>query len=96
MPGFTPRVYLDENARPLLVFARGRTRYHAIIAADTIKRDTLESLRGLTPLKYKGDEYPPRRAASFWLNHSTREITKRARAVLRGLVARKPRPQVTA
>lgn len=96
MPKITPQVFRDANGRPLIVFAKGRTLYHAVKADDTIKLDTLETLRGLVPLEYKGQDYPPKRAASFWLNRSTREITKRAKAVLRGLVARQPRPQVTA
>jgi hypothetical protein len=85
-----PQVLIDHNARPLLVFRRGRTKYHAIAARDTdIALVTLDTLRGLAPLKRRDDEYPPRRVASFWLNHDHRHITKRARQVLRGLVARK-------
>ena len=79
----------DGNGRPYIVFARGRALYHAVQAEDTIRLITLPNLRGLVPLERKGCPYPPKRAASFWLNHTDREITKRARQVLRGLVARK-------
>ena len=96
MPKISAQVFRDGNGRPMIVFAKGRTLYYAVVAGDTIKLDTLNTLRGLVPLEYKGSEYPPKRAASYWLNHSTREITKRAIAVLRGLVARQPRPQVPA
>ena len=83
------QVFRDANSRPLLVFAKGRTLYHAVIADDTtIKLTMLDSLRGLTPLTYREEDYPPKRAASFWLNHSVREITRPAKAILRNLVAR--------
>ena len=86
-------VYLDHNAQPLLVFAKGRTKFHAIQADTTIRLVTLDTLRGLREATYRGDPYPPRRAASFWLNHSSREITKRAKNVLRSLVARKAKSE---
>lgn len=89
---FNPQVMLDEHARPLIVFARAprSLRYHAVAARDTdIALVELETLRGLRPLERKGEPYPPRRCASFWLNHDHRRPTKRARQVLRGLVARK-------
>lgn len=93
MSAFTLQVYLDHNAQPLLVFARGvrSSKYHAIEAGTTIRLTTLDTLRGLREAAYKGAPYPPKRAASFWLNHSTREITKRAKLVLRTIVARKPK-----
>jgi hypothetical protein len=85
-----PVVLADEHRRPVLVFARGRTKFHAVVATDTaITLAKLETLRGLVSLERRGEPYPPRRAASFWLNHDCRPITKRARAVLRGLVAKK-------
>lgn len=84
-------VYLDHNAQPLIVFAKGRLKYHAIEAGNTVRLVTLDNLRGLRQPLYKGDVYPPRRAASFYLNHSVREITPRAKSILRALVARKPR-----
>jgi hypothetical protein len=85
-----PVVLADEHRRPVLVFARGRTKFHAVVATDTaITLAKLETLRGLVSLERRGEPYPPRRAASFWLNHDCRPITKRARAVLRGFVAKK-------
>lgn len=92
MTQVTPQVFLDHNARPLLVFRKGRVKYHAVAARDTtIALVTLDTLRGLRPATRKGEDYPPRRAASFWLNHDCRHITKRARQVLRAMVARKER-----
>lgn len=86
---FIPQVMIDASARPMLVFARGRTKYHAVAARDTdIALVTLDSLRGLRVLERKGSPYPPRRCASYWLNHDHRKPTKRAKSVLRGLVAR--------
>ena len=83
-------VLIDGNATPYLVFAKGRVKYHAVVAGDrSITLVALDSLRGMRPLQRKGQPYPPRRAASFWLNRDHRTITKRARSVLRGLVARK-------
>lgn len=87
---FTPQVLLDANARPLIVFAKGRIKYHAVAARDNdIALVELDSLRGLRPLERRGEPYPPRRAASYWLNHGFRKPTKRAERVLRGMVARK-------
>ena len=84
-----PQVLADRNSRPLIVFAKGRTKYHAVAAMDkTITLVALDSLRGLAKLQRKGEPYSPKRAASFWLNHDHREVTKRAREVLRGLVRR--------
>ena len=89
MSAYTPQVLIDGNARPLIVFRKGRTKYHAVAARDTdIAIVTLDSLRDMRPLERRGDPYLPKRAASYWLNHDHREITKRARQVLRGLVAR--------
>ena len=93
-PRFTPQVFAyrdEDNARRFaLVFRRGRTLYHAVVAtSDAIKLETFPMLRGLVLAQYKGDEYAPKRAASRWLNHDHRPIAKRARAVLRGLVARR-------
>lgn len=80
----------DFGSVPYLVFAKGRKLYHAITADTMIRMTTLETLRGLRPLERKGKPYPPRRAASHWLNHDHREFASaRAKAVLRGLVARK-------
>lgn len=91
MKTFTPQVLVDANGRPLIVFAKGRLLYHAVAARHTdIAVVTLETLRGLREVQRKGEPYPPRRCASFWLNKDHREVTKRARQVLRGLVARKP------
>jgi hypothetical protein len=90
MKTYAPQVLLDANARPLIVFAKGRTKYHAVAAADrSITLVALDTLRDLRPLERKGQPYPPRRCASFWLNRDHREVTKRATQVLRGLVARK-------
>ena len=86
---YNPQVFVDHNSRPVLVFDKGRTKYHAVAAEDTkITLVSLDSLRGLVECQRKGQPYPPKRAASFWLNRDHREITKRAREVLRGLVAR--------
>lgn len=91
MKTYEPQVMIDQNARPLIVFAKGRILFHAIAARETdIAIVTLESLRGLRALERRaGEPYPPRKAASFWLNHSSRPISKRARQVLVGLVARR-------
>ena len=87
---FAPQVLVDGNARPLIVFAKGRAKYHAVTARDNdIALVALDSLRGLRALERRGEPYPARRAASFWLNHGFRAPTKRARQVLRGLVARR-------
>ena len=97
---FTPQVFNyrdDGNVRRVaLVFRKGRKLYHAVVAtADSITLDTFLTLRGFTLAQYKGDEYAPRRAASFWLNRDHRPIATRARAVLRGLVARQPKKALT-
>lgn len=96
MATFHPQVfrYRDEDnaIRPALVFHKGRKLYHAVVAThDAIKVATFETLRDLEPLQRRGEDYPPRRAASFWLNHDVRPVSKRALQVLRGLVARKPK-----
>jgi len=104
---FLPTVYFEDpplpkalkgpvtpRSRPIIVFAKGRTKYHAIEAGDSgIRLIELESLRYLRPVMRNGEPYPARRAASFWLNHSWRPITKRAKAVLRTLVARQPKDE---
>lgn len=91
MKTFPPQVLVPAaGGHPLIVFAKGRTKYHAIAARDTdIALVTLDTLRGLRELERRGEPYPARRAASFWLNHDHRPITKRARQILRGLVARR-------
>lgn len=90
MKRFPPQVLVDGNGRPLIVFQKGRIKYHAVAARDKdIALVTLDTLRGLRPLERKGEPYPPRRCASFWLNHDHREVTKRARQVLRALASRK-------
>jgi hypothetical protein len=90
MKTYGPEVLRDANGRPLLVFAKGRTLYHIIEACDsTIRVNKIPTLRGLRPLELRGNPYPPRRAASFWLNRDHRTITPRARSIMRGLVARK-------
>lgn len=88
---FNPQVLQPVGGgHPLIVFRKGRTKYHAVQATDSgITLVTLDSLRGLVEVKRKGEPYSPRKAASFWLNHDHREVTKRAKQVLRGLVARK-------
>ena len=100
-PRFIPQVFAyrdEDNARRFaLVFRRGRTLYHAIVAtSDAIKLETFQTLRGMALAQYRGDDYAPKRAASRWLNHDHRPIANRARAILRGLVARKPRGLTTA
>ena len=88
---FVPQVLVD-GSRPLLIFRKGRTKFHAIAARESdIALVELDTLRGLRPLMHHEEPYPPKRCASFWLNHDFRPITKRAQAVLRGLVARKPK-----
>ena len=91
MSAYTAQVFRDAGSRPVLVFSKGRKLYHAVVADATVRLETFETLRDLLPLDLKGDPYPAKRAASFWLNHDHREITPRAKLVLRGLVARKPR-----
>lgn len=87
---FIPQVLVDGNARPLIVFAEGRTKYYAVAARDAdIALVALDTLRGFRALERRGEPYAARRAASFWLNHDFRPLTRRARQVLRGLVARK-------
>lgn len=87
---YQPAVLIDEHARPLIVFTRGRTKYHAVKADETsITLVALDTLRGYRELQRNGAAYPVKRCASRWLNHDWRPITSRARAVLKGLVARK-------
>ena len=88
MATFTPAVFLDRSRRPLIVVRHGRTKYHAVAANGSIKLVALDTLRDLTPALLRGEPYPPKRAASYWLNHSSRAMSPRARAILRGLVAR--------
>jgi len=85
---YQPQVLLDHNARPLIVFGKGRTLYSAVVADTTIKLVKLETLRGYRQATLKGEPYPVRRAASYYLNHTDRPITDRAKLVLRGLVRR--------
>ena len=86
---FTPIVLLDARSDGHLVFARGHKHYHAVAAqGGVIHLVTLESLRGMRPIEHKGKPYPPKRAASIWLNHSNRAITKKAKSILRAFVAR--------
>lgn len=99
-PKFVSQVFAyrdEDNARRFaLVFRKGRTLYHAVVAGpDEIKLETFATLRGFSLAQYKGDDYAPKRAASRWLNHDHRPIAKRARAVLRGLVARRPKEGLT-
>lgn len=94
MPPFEPIVMLDAHSVPYLVFRKGRRLFHAVTADPRIRIVSLETLRGLRLAHRKGQPYPPRRAASFWLNHSVFPITARAKAVLRGLVRRQPREAV--
>lgn len=90
MNPYGPEVLRNANGQPMIVFAKGRNLFHVVEATDTaIKVATLPTLRGLQPVELHGDPYPPKRAASFWLNKGYREITPRARLILRGLVARK-------
>lgn len=97
MNAYTPTVYLDEHARPLIVLGKARIKYYAVAARDAdiavVKLDTLRSLR---EAMHDGKPYPPRKCASYWLNHDFREITGRAKMVLRGLVARKKTEAATA
>lgn len=100
MKPFTPIVMRrrddEQQHRPIIVFQKGRVLYHAVAADDTIKLITLDSLRNCVEmLRPDGATYPPKRAASYWLNHSGRSITKRAKAVLRGLVSRVPKATIT-
>jgi len=90
MSAYGPEVLRNASGRPLIVFARGRVLFHVVEATDSaIKLATLATLRGLQPLELRGNPYPVKRAASYWLNKDYREITPRAKSVLRGLVARK-------
>lgn len=89
MQKFNPVVLQDGNRNLFIVFARGRLLYHAVTADTVIRLVSVPTLRGLDQVERKGEPYPVRRGASFWLNHDHRPITSRARKVLRGLVARK-------
>jgi len=91
---FVPQVLRDANARPFIVFNKGRTLWNAVEVNDKIKLVKLDSLRDLQPMLLKGEPYPPRKAASFYLNRDHREITKRAKAILKALVCRQPRAEV--
>ena len=89
MKRYGPEVLLDGENRPLIVFARGHTLFHAVAARETdIALVTLPDLRGLRFAVRREAEYSARRAASYWLRHGWRPIAPRARAVLRGLIAR--------
>ena len=91
MTTYTPVVLMDRS-HPLIVFRKARLLYHAVAARDTdIALVTLDTLRGLREATRNGEPYPVKRCASYWLNHDFREITKRAKMVLRGLVSRKPK-----
>lgn len=92
MNSYQPTVYLDQNAKPLIVFGKGRIKYDAVAARDDIALVKLDTLRDLRELHHNGAPYSPRKAASFWLNYDFRTVTKRARQVLRGLVARQRKP----
>lgn len=92
MKTYGPEVLRNANGRPLIVFGKGRALFHVVEATGSaIKLATVPTLRGLQPVELRGNPYPPKRAASFWLNKDYREITPRARSILRGLVARKVR-----
>jgi hypothetical protein len=96
-PKFVPQVFNyrdeDNSIRLALIFRRARTLYHAVVAThNAIKLETFDTLRGFQPALTRDYEaYPVRKAASFWLNRDHRPIATRARAVLKGLVARKPK-----
>lgn len=92
---FVPRVLIDHEGHPLIIFGQGRLFFTAIATDTNIRLVQLDTLRGLRPAIYHGEPYAVRKAASFYLNHTGREITKRARAVLRGLVARKLKQEGT-
>lgn len=90
MNAYGPAVLRNANGRPLIVFGKGRTLFHVVEAARSmIRLNKLPTLRGMQPVELHGSPYPPKRAASFWLNKDYREITPRAKSVLRGIVARK-------
>ena len=93
MTSLTPEVFRTHDSRPVIVYAKGRTKLHAIVVkSESVTLELLDNTRGLTPLVTKaGVPYSARKAASFYLNHTWRPITKRAKAVLRGLVSRKRR-----
>lgn len=92
MKTFAAQVLFDHNNTPLIVFGKGRTKYYAVEAtAGVVRLTALNTVHDLRPVEYRGKAYSPRKAASFYLNHSVRNITTRARAVLRSLVARQPK-----
>ena len=66
MKRYGPEVLLDGENRPLIVFARGRTLYHAVAARETdIALVTLADLRGLRSAMRREDDYQAKRAASY-------------------------------
>ena len=91
MKNFQPVILLDYNTRPYLVYAKGRIHYRAVSAANEalIKLVKLDDIRFMRQAMYKGQPYPPKRAASFWLNHATRPISDGAKVVLKHFVQRK-------
>ena len=88
MKTYAPQVLLNHAGGVFIVFAHGRTKYSAIHANGSIHIVTLNTLRGLTPAERRGEPYSPKRAASYWLNHSAQPMHPRARKVLRSLVRR--------
>jgi len=97
MNAYTPQVMIDNNAAPVIVFRRARSKFHAVAARwHDIALVHFDSTSGLRPLLRRGEPYPVRRAASFWLNHDFRPVTRRAKQVLRGLVARRKTEAATA
>jgi len=92
-PPFTPQVLRDANGRPYIVFGKGRILWHAIKVDSNIALAKLDTIRGMPEILYKGAPYPVRKAASFYLNHDHREITPRAKAILKALVRRQAKAE---
>lgn len=85
----TAEILRDNNAHALIVFKRGRKMLHALaLYAPPVRIVKLEKgdERHLTPLAYRGQPYPLRRALRHFREAGRNlGITKSARTVLRSL-----------
>lgn len=81
-------LFRDEHAKALLLFKRGHKLLHLLMIAPPVRVVQLEKAeeRHFTPLLYKGQPYPLKRAVRRF-KHAGKElgITDAAKAVLREL-----------